>query len=84
MSNRFVVGFVDVLQNGKRSDFTDDPGEQPVHFLGVVAEEEELVAKLGIPPMGRFTIIIYNMPFSAICKGTTEIYLYETLWIVEY
>lgn len=46
MANRFVVGFVDVLQDGKRADFTDDSGEQPVDVLGVVADEEELVAKL--------------------------------------
>ena len=46
MVNRFVVGLVDVLQNGKRADFTDNPGEQPVHVLGVVADEEELVAEL--------------------------------------
>ena len=47
MANRFIVGFVDVLQNGKRADFTDDSGEQPIDVLGVVLDEEELVAKLG-------------------------------------
>ena len=34
------------MQNGKCADFTDDSREQPVDFLCVVADEEELVAKL--------------------------------------
>ena len=44
---RFVVDFVEVLQNGKRADFTDDSGEQSVNVFGVVSDEEELVAKQG-------------------------------------
>ena len=47
MSNGFVVDFVDVLQNGKSADFTDDSSEESINVLGIVADEEELVAKLG-------------------------------------
>jgi len=47
LSNGFVVGFVEVLQNGRRAGFADDSGEQSVHVLGAVSGEEELVARLG-------------------------------------
>lgn len=47
MTKRFVAGFVDVLQNGKRANLANGFGEQSVDVLDVVSEEEELVAKLG-------------------------------------
>lgn len=46
MADRFIVDFVDVLQDGKCADFTDDSREQPVNVLCVIADEKELVAKL--------------------------------------
>ena len=46
LSNRFVIGFIDVLKHGKCADFTDDSHEEPVDVLGVVSDEEELVAQL--------------------------------------
>ena len=42
MTNRFVVDFVDILQNGKCADFTDDSCEESVDVLGIVADKEEL------------------------------------------
>lgn len=47
LSDGFVVDFVDVLQDGESADLADDSGEESVHVLGVVSDEEELVAELG-------------------------------------
>ena len=47
LSDGFVVDFVDVLQDGESADLADDSGEQSVYVLGVVSDEEELVAELG-------------------------------------
>ena len=46
LSDGFVVDFVDVLQDGESADLADDSCEQSVYVLGVVSDEEELVAEL--------------------------------------
>ena len=58
MANRFVIDIVDVLQNGKRADFTDDPDGQPIHALNIVSDKEELVAKMcevGLDALAHFS-----------------------------
>ena len=70
-----VVFVVDVLQDGERADFPDNPGEQPLGVFRIVAYEHELVAQLGkhgfrpFPrfgegPEGRFSV---SLVFSAGC-----------------
>ena len=52
-----VVFVVDVLQDGERADFPDNPGEQPLGVFCVIAYNHGLVAELGehgFHPFPRF------------------------------
>ena len=45
-ANGRVVNEVYVLQNGKCTNFANDPGKQTIRYFRIVPDDQELVCKL--------------------------------------
>ena len=62
----FVIDKIDMLQNGQRTDFANDSGEQTVCYFCIVSNDQKLLGQLWKKRFNSFScfrqiVRVYNL-----------------------